>query len=401
MAKTATKTEVVAPATEKENKNNLISEGKFMKRARNLLKSKGYNPSSRQKILDDIRRDIPNSRNQNCKFLLGVTRMYLDGELNDTRTVAELNNTLHYITDDSHVNEYDCNLNGETANTLTERFKTVAEIDHEKDMVASAERTAKFTKNPDYTIVSIDTPEQAEKYGQYTSWCITHSDRMYISYTSEGAGRFFFCLKKGFEKLDPIRGEGCPLDEYGLSMIAVSITMDGDLNTLTCRWNHDNGGGDSIMTIEELEKLLGVSFYETFHPYTKEELKAKGKYVSDVIGKYYLNVDKEIEGIIASVDKNEKPTLIMSIDGPTERMTWHDAMKLQFDGGWHIPSKDELNDIWFIKAYNNIITKKLNRGIEKYNENIYNRLTHKGDKVVWKKVDGTEQCFSAHGDIIL
>ena len=269
--------------SQKNRLNDLLfeNEGTNMKRARKYLESKGYSPIDRQRILDSIRTDIPNSRLQQCKFLLGVTRLYMEGQLNDGRAIASLNKTLKYIASDAHVNEYDFNLNGENLGTLVQRFAGVAKNDLEQSRNASNAR--QLTINNNYTIVPIDTPEEASKYGKYTSWCVTHDENMYNSYTNNGSGRFYFCLRKGFENEPEVEGDGCPLDNYGLSMIAVSVTMEGEVNTITCRWNHDNGGNDNIMTIEQLENVIGRNFYQIFKPYTREELHAKGVILFDEV----------------------------------------------------------------------------------------------------------------------
>ena len=46
---------------------------------------------------------------------------------------------------------------------------------------------------------------------------------MYDSYTCNGINQIYFCLRNGFENVKPIVGKGCPLDEYGLSMISVIV----------------------------------------------------------------------------------------------------------------------------------------------------------------------------------
>lgn len=96
---------------------------------------------------------------------------------------------------------------------------------------------------------------------------------MYDSYTAEGDNIFYFCLKDGFENIQPEMGENCPKDEYGLSMIAVSVCPDGSLNTATCRWNHNNGGDDNIFTTEEISQIIGRNFYQTFLPPSPEDIK--------------------------------------------------------------------------------------------------------------------------------
>ena len=143
---------------------------------------------------------------------------------------------------------------------------------------------------------------------------------------------------------------------------------DDDLNTDDSM--NDMGGNDSVMNVEQLEQLLGRNFYQTFKPYSKEELKAKGKYISDVIGTYYN--DGGLEGIVCAVDKDEKPTLIMSLDINNTKMTWQEAMKWakRQPRPWHLPTKEELEKIWITKGYPNQITKMLNRGLKKYGKEL-------------------------------
>ena len=339
--------------TQRKKLNDLLleNEGTNMKRARKYLESKGYSPEQRQQILDSIRTDIPNSRLQQCKFLLGVTRLYMEGQLNNGNAIANLNKTLKYIASDAHVNEYDFNLNGENLDTLVDRFKGVAKDDLETSMNASNAR--QLTVNNNYTIVPIDSPEDASKYGKYTSWCVTHDENMYNSYTNNGSGRFYFCLYKGFENEPKIEGEGCPLDNYGLSMIAVSITMEGEVNTITCRWNHDNGGNDSIMTIEQLEDVIGRNFYQTFRPYTRDELHAKGVVLFDEVQEL-LNDGKKPEEIFnkvgnfgngfARVILNNKCNFI-NTNNQLLSDTWFDKCGDFYDGFARVRLNDKYNFI--------------------------------------------------------
>ena len=121
----------------------------------------------------------------------------------------------------------------------------------------------------------IDTFEEARKYRKYTEWCVTHHSEMYENYTKGGLGRFYFCLQDGFEDVPREKTEGCPMDTYGKSMIAISVNDDGSLNTCTCRWNHENGGNDNMMSTEEISKFFGVNFYETFKPRSVDEVWKK------------------------------------------------------------------------------------------------------------------------------
>ena len=351
---------------EQKHKLNLLledKEGKNLAKARHYLQSNGYSPEQSQKTVDSIRTDIPNSRLQQCKFILGVARLYLDGQLSDGQSIAELNKTLKYIASDAHVNEYDNNLNNESLQVLVNRFKGVARDDLQQSIDKSNAR--QLTVNQDYTIVPIDNADEAAKYGRYTSWCVTHQSNMYDSYTANGTGRFYFCLRNGFEKEPKVEGKGCPLDKYGLSMIAVSVTMEGEVNTITCRWNHGMGGNDNIMTIEQLEDLLGRNFYQTFKPYSREELHAKGVILFDEVqglldsGKnpeeIFNVVDSFCEGF-AAVYLNDKWNFLNK-EGKLLSNQWFDVVDdfsegfagVRLNNKWNYINKDGqfLSNQWF------------------------------------------------------
>lgn len=247
-------------------------ESKNMKMARNVVRA--INPSAdAQEVITAIRNDIPNARMLDCKFLPGVTRMCMNGEIQQASQILKLNKTLELLAT-AHGNEYNQDLNGMGCDELIERFSKVASdmYQKEKDELNSMN----FTLNSDYEIVRIDSFEKAKQYHKYTSWCVCEEKANYDSYTNQGTGLFYFCLKRGFENVLATRGNNAPLDEYGLSMIATSVNEDGTCNTITCRWNHDNGGNDHIMTPKELSELLGANYFEVFKPYTSEELIQKG-----------------------------------------------------------------------------------------------------------------------------
>ena len=326
---------IIITEEQKHNIDLLLEdkEGKNLAKARHYIVANGYSSEQARQMVDSIRTDIPNSRLQQCKFILGVARLYLDGQLSDGQSIAALNKALKYIASDAHVNEYDNNLNNESLQVLVDRFKGVAKDDLQQSMDKSNSR--QLTVNQDYTIVPIDNAEEAAKYGKYTSWCVTHQSNMYDSYTNNGTGRFYFCLRNGFEKEPKVEGEGCPLDRYGLSMIAVSVTMEGEVNTITCRWNHDMGGNDNIMTIEHLEDLLGRNFYQTFKPYAREELHAKGIILFD-----------EVQGLL---DSGKKPETVFDyVDNFSDGFA-----KVELNNKYNFINREGrlLSNQWFDDAY--------------------------------------------------
>ena len=111
----------------------------------------------------------------------------------------------------------------------------------------------------------------------YADWCIL-GDRhpgMYGQYTSNG-GVFYVCEKEGFKDIPRQPGENCPLDEYGLSLICVLVGEDGWPENITTRWNHDFGGENNkgLCNARQLQKLLGVRYFDYFKPRSEEELNS-------------------------------------------------------------------------------------------------------------------------------
>ena len=246
----------------------IINEGvetKNMSAAKHYLYDKmGYDEQQAMKVIGSIKHDIPNSRLGKCKFMLGVVRMCCNGEINNGDIITKLNQTLEYAASDKYINTFNQDLNGLTSNELIGQFEDIIsqDIALRKDKMSQQQHIA----NNNYNIIKIDSFEESNKYSRYCDWCITNDDEAFEDYGGDAINQFYFCLRNGFESEEAIVGDGCPLDSYGLSMIAVSIRPDGSINTCTCRWNHKKGGNDHIMNDEQLSKILGVNIYDVLKP---------------------------------------------------------------------------------------------------------------------------------------
>ena len=320
-------------------KYQILTEGRQAKNrnaAKNyIMQQLGYSESDAMQFIGQLKVKIPSVRLQQEKFLLGVARLFIDGDISidDYFKCTNFNQTLKLIASYAYVNEYDNNLNGMSADELINRFKNlrVSELSKRKELMG----VKHYQQNRQYTIVPINSYEEATKYAKYNEWCVTYSEDMFDEYTCYGAGRFYFCLQNGFENVPEKVGPNAPLDAYGLSMIAVSITMEGEPNSITCRWNHDNGGSDSVMDDEQLSELLGVNFYNIFKPYTSEELHAKGVILFD-----------EVQEML---DKGVSPTDIFKEIGDFS----DGYVKVNLNGKWNFINRNNklLSDIWFDWVY--------------------------------------------------
>ena len=181
---------------------------------------------------------------------------------------------LHNSEDSQLKSQFDGNFNGSTYAELVKQLDSARKEFNLKNRNVLSQMAGNVSE---YTVIPISSFQEASKYGQYTSWCVTHGDNHFQSYI-EGGRRFYFCLKKGFENVVKQKGMGCPLDEYGLSMISVLVDPEGEPNYITTRWNHENDGenNENLKTAEQLQKITGINFYQTFKPYTLEELRNMG-----------------------------------------------------------------------------------------------------------------------------
>ena len=280
-------------------KCQLLNESASDKAALKYLETQGITDyNEKMYIIGTLKHDVPNLRLDKGKFITAGLRMYYNNELNDEQSIRSLDTVLNYIHKGNHTSEYDFNLNGLSIEELSSKYKDNIAIDRENDRKRS-EQTMRNGGNG-YTIIPIDTYEQAKKYSEYTSWCVTHGQNAFDSYT-KGGNRFYFCLMNGFENT-PKNDEGAPLNTYGLSMIAVNIDMNGDLLRITTRYNHDFNGenNDGLCSVEQLEDILDVNFYKVFLPYTREELHSRGIILFDEVQEL-LDSGKEPEEIFDSV----------------------------------------------------------------------------------------------------
>ena len=355
-----------------EEKCYLITENaknNNMKPARKYLEEKlGWNNEQIMDFFGKMKHDIPNVRMNNCKYFLGVTRMIMEKQLTNGENIMKLNDILKYINNNESLNtSFDRNLNGFSFSKLLEQTSEGMEQEYklERERLYS---TDFGERNTSYNIVKINDFKEASEYGKYTPWCVTHKIKAFNDYTNNGICVFYFCLKDGFENIKEKIGEGCPLDEYGLSMIAVCVDENGKCKTVTCRWNHDNGGNDNIMSTDELSRLLGVNFYEVFKPSTvfKDRLEkalslAKKGDLSGFDNIYSFNKNG-----IATVELNDKYNFI-GVNGKLVSQQWFDYV---YNFNKNGIAQVMLNNKWnFIDVNGNLLSQQWFDNVYEFNEN--------------------------------
>lgn len=124
----------------------------------------------------------------------------------------------------------------------------------------------------DYSISEIKTFEDAHSYFEMVSWCIVISEESFNEYTTNG-NRFYFCSNGDWWETPCIPGMSFPYDKYGYSLIAVEMTPDNKVASVTSRWNTCAGDTENFLSPEELPKVLGEENYKKLlltHEYSEE-----------------------------------------------------------------------------------------------------------------------------------
>ena len=113
----------------------------------------------------------------------------------------------------------------------------------------------------DYWVSEIKSFEDAHSYFEMVSWCIVISEESFKEYTSNG-NRFYFCGNGDWWDVPCIPGMGFPHDKYGYSLMAVEITPDNQIASVTSRWNTCAGDTGDFLSPEELRKVLGEENFD-------------------------------------------------------------------------------------------------------------------------------------------
>src|SRR5574344_948368 len=342
--------------------------GDSQKKSRLLLEKRGYDPEKQKEIINSVRDSIPALKNRvrGGKFTLACVRMFVDGEIRDEDTINKLNQISRKI-GEAEYEKYDKDLNGFHAEELISKYMPA--IEKEKDAQVSRLSSFRFSGNSDYEVVLIPDFNASSEYHRYNEWCLTYREEMFDTYTQKGVNSLYFLLKRGFESVPREQGDGHPFDEYGVSMIAVTIEPEGYLHTCTVRWNHDIPSGfdaDHIMDAEKLSGIVGFNVFDKCKPSEKGiKYLYRMKNAQNMIdaGKPLKEIFDKVEPAgngLTIVKMNDKYNVINN--GRLMLTKWVDGVRdfheglapVELNGKWnYIDTEGKLlSEQWFDDAYN-------------------------------------------------
>lgn len=229
------------------------------RRAIKYLMKNGYSNDNSKQIIDGIMNnlEIHHTHDPKFKYMLGLSRLFITGQLSNEENISKMRIYLKYLSDESNTDNYNEDINGLNLFYLSRLFDKNIESDNENSR--NKVNSLKLDGNNNYRIVKITNEEQCEEYGKYTSWCIAHGS--FDDYHLDDINQCYFCLKNGFENIKrPANPINAPFDEYGLSMVSVIVDTNGNPKYITTRYNHDYEGENNpkLCNAEQVSKLIGV-----------------------------------------------------------------------------------------------------------------------------------------------
>ena len=225
------------------------------------------------------------------------------------KTNAELFNSLNKVKDTVSFSQ--------VCEQLKPQLQAIAQSD--------ADNAENVAVNDSYDIVEITSYEQAHEIGNHSCsssrLCYTQSPDTWNSYTRNGINRPYVCLRKGWENIPEVAGDGNPYDEYGTSMIFVFIDPEGNIAFSNCRWSHSNtnpymngGDVDHAFTKTSLAQTVGRPFTSVFKPYPMDYLMERG-YVPFNMVQTMLNNGTDPRKLFADIDDFYKGLAVVQLNG--------------------------------------------------------------------------------------
>ena len=173
---------------------------------------------------------------------------------------------------------------------LHDIFKPI--LDEIKNSEENIINNTEYKQNTNYEIIEVKSFKLANEIGNYSGTedsgelCYTTDEQTWDDYTKNGLNKVYCCLSNNWKNIKPEKSENYPKDEYGLSMVFVFVSPEGELVNSNVRWNHGDGSFrnvDNMFTKSELSELIGVNFNQVFKPISREELHSMGKIMFDEV----------------------------------------------------------------------------------------------------------------------
>ena len=197
---------------------------------------------------------FPELNSRLSKFAVGILKWEIAGliDINNTDDVSRVRLILKVLDTTPSFDFFDNTFNDATP-------EMVCEIIGMTPMAPFEESIIGFNYSVDY----IGSYAKARQYLYMTSWCIVISEESFDAYTA-GGNRFYFCGNGEWWDTPCVPGMDFPNDRFGYSLIAVEVSPENKIVSITSRWNTCAGDTGDFIPETELKSILGITNYNKF-----------------------------------------------------------------------------------------------------------------------------------------
>lgn len=189
---------------------------------------------------------FPEVNTRLAKFAVGVYAWHLFGklDLDNSDDVDRVHRMLKVIDSTSGYDFFDNVFNEASPEMVYEIIGMLPKVPRKEPPFVA-----------DYYVKEIKAYEDAHEYFDMIGWRFVVSEESFNDYAAHGS-HFFICGNGDWWDVPCQTGENYPLDNYGLSFLAVEVDYDNRIRSITTRWNDTGNNGSET----QLRKLLGDEF---------------------------------------------------------------------------------------------------------------------------------------------
>lgn len=185
------------------------------------------------------------------KYIYGVGRMALDGDIGSSRDILKLNQVLEVLGASEELrSRYNKDFNGLSTHEL---FDELEDAYNEYNRKMKGESGDDYVRNEDYMIEKVNDFYELQHLEPYCDWCIVHNEDSFDQYITDQGNKMYLIYNTSFMMLDR--------DDEGYKDSLISLIVDEDYNLVcsTSRLNHDIKTGDRTYSFRELSQIIGAN----------------------------------------------------------------------------------------------------------------------------------------------
>lgn len=190
-------------------------------------------------------------------YVEGIVRWYCEGkiDLTNQQDLFRVNQMMKVLSRSIERDDLRCNFYSEIHNRLLSFAEVVQFLDIDVDDTPTL-----GTSEHTFEVVEIETSQELNRYYDLIKrWCIAQYEDVFDEYITNGLNKLYLVLRDDYKEVKASPGDNPPYDDYGFSIMAVIVSPDSGIISITSRWNFEDS--DLFVTPDALKELIGADSF--------------------------------------------------------------------------------------------------------------------------------------------